>query len=117
MSLDGLRAWIGVVERKLAIRTRVMLVLVAIAIAGTGVAIYLAIDTRESSVSDGDVQALQDKLEKRIDEVAATGGVSSLQAEIQALRSEVEELKAGGAKGGGNGTPEEKGEPSGKGEE
>ncbi len=42
MSLDGLRAWIGLVERKLTMRTRVFLVLVAIAIGGAGAAIVLA---------------------------------------------------------------------------
>jgi hypothetical protein len=71
MSLEGLRAWIGEVERKLAKRTRVFLVLAVIAIGIAGAAIYLAIDARESSVSEGDVQALQQQLETRIDELAA----------------------------------------------
>jgi hypothetical protein len=66
MSLDGLRAWIGEVERKLGMRTRVFLVLAVIAIGGAGAAIYLAIDTRENAVSESDVQALQEKLEARI---------------------------------------------------
>ena len=69
MSLEGLRAWIGEVERKLAKRTRVFLVLAAIAIGIAGAAIYLAIDARESSVSESDVQALQEQLETRIDEL------------------------------------------------
>ena len=43
MSLEGLRAWIGEVERKLGVRTRVFLVLLAIAIGASGAAIYLAI--------------------------------------------------------------------------
>jgi hypothetical protein len=72
MSLEGLRAWIGEVERKLGKRTRVFLALAAIAIGLGGAAIYLAIDARESSVSEGDVQALQRQLEAQIDE-AATG--------------------------------------------
>jgi hypothetical protein len=72
MSLDGLRAWIGEVERKLGMRTRVFLALTVIAIGIGGAAVYLAIDTRESSVSESDVQALQQQLETRIDELAAT---------------------------------------------
>jgi hypothetical protein len=72
MSLDGLRAWIGEVERKLGMRTRVFLVLTTIALGASGAAIYLAIDARESSVSESDVRALQEDLETRIDEVAAT---------------------------------------------
>jgi hypothetical protein len=66
MSLDGLRAWIGEVERKLGMRTRVFLVLATIAIGGAGAAVYLAIDTRENAVTESDVQALQEKLEARI---------------------------------------------------
>jgi hypothetical protein len=72
MSLDGLRAWIGEVERKLGMRTRVFLALAVIAIGGAGAAIYLAVDARESSVSESDVQALQERLEARIDEVATS---------------------------------------------
>jgi hypothetical protein len=75
MSLEGLRAWIGEVERKLAKRTRVFLVLTVIAIGIAGAAIYLAIDARESSVSESDVQALQQQLETRIDE---TGGAAAI---------------------------------------
>lgn len=66
MPLEGLRAWIGEVERKLGMRTRVFLVLVTIAVGAAGAAIYLAIDARESSVSESDVQALQKKLEAQI---------------------------------------------------
>jgi hypothetical protein len=73
MSLEGLRAWIGEVERKLGKRTRVFLVLSVIAIGLGAAATYLAIDARESSVSESDVQALQEKLERRIDEVSARG--------------------------------------------
>jgi hypothetical protein len=72
MSLEGLRAWIGEVERKLAKRTRVFLALAVIAIGIGGAAIYLAIDARESSVSESDVQALQQQLETRLDELGAT---------------------------------------------
>ena len=72
MPLEGLRAWIGEVERKLGMRTRVFLVLSVIALGGAGAAIYLAIDARESSVSESDVQALQERLEARIGEAGAT---------------------------------------------
>ncbi len=81
MSLEGLRAWIGEVERKLAKRTRVFLVLTVIAIGIAGAAIYLAIDARESSVSESDVQALQQQLETRIDELGATSAVAPTEAE------------------------------------
>jgi hypothetical protein len=116
MSLDGLRAWIGEVERKLGMRTRVFLALAVIAIGIGGAAIYLAIDARESAVSESDVQALQEELEARI----GAGGVSTggaearrLEAELKALREEVAALegKGGGAsKGGGAGAGESAGD-------
>ena len=70
MSLEGLRAWIGEVERKLDKRTRVFLALTVIAIGIAGASVYLAIDARNSSVSESDVQELQQQLEAQIDEAA-----------------------------------------------
>jgi hypothetical protein len=83
MSLEGLRAWIGEVERKLGMRTRVFLALTVIAIGIGGAAIYLAIDARESSVSESDVQALQQQLEARIDELAAPTATAPAEAEAE----------------------------------
>jgi hypothetical protein len=122
MSLDGLRAWIGEVERKLGMRTRVFLVLTVIAIGGAGAAIYLAVDARDNSVSESDVQALQEKLETRIGEgggAVAGSGQAQLEAELKALQAQVEQLdgesgssgqpkgatgggSAGGSSGGGS---------------
>ncbi len=82
MSLEGLRAWIGEVERKLAKRTRVFLALTVIAIGIAGAAIYLAIDARESSVSESDVQALQQELETRIDALGTTAAPPPTESEV-----------------------------------
>jgi hypothetical protein len=108
MSIDGLRAWIGEVERKLKMRTRVFLALAVIAIGTAGAAIYLTVDTRQDAVSEGDVQALQEELEGRIQQAEATSAgatptdVSSLEAQIKALQQQVKELtgKAGGGRAG-----------------
>jgi hypothetical protein len=100
MSLDGLRAWIGEVERKLGMRTRVFLVLATIAVGGAGAAIYLAVDAQENSVSQSDVQALQKQLEERIDQgssEATSGGgssVATLEAELKALQAQVSALQS-----------------------
>ena len=77
MSVEGLHAWIAEVERKLGKRTRVFLALTVIAIGVAGASLYLAIDARNSSVSESDVQALQQKLETRIDELAAGGAATA----------------------------------------
>lgn len=106
MSLDGLRAWIGEVERKLGARTRVFLALTVIAIGIGGAAIYLAIDARESSVSESDVQALQQRLETRIDELAAAPAAAPAEAEPEPAPEPEAGTEAkpqgGGKKGGGN---------------
>jgi len=78
MSLDGLRAWIGEVERKLGMRTRVFLVLVAIAVGGAGAAIYLAVEAHNDQVSAGDLRAVE----------------SASQARIEALESRIAVLEA-----------------------
>ena len=83
MSLEGLRAWIGEVERKLGKRTRVFLALTVIAIGIAAASLYLAIDTRNSSVSESDVQALQQKLETRIDEAAAGSAATAPPVEAE----------------------------------
>jgi cell division protein FtsB len=108
MPLDGLRAWIGEVERKLGKRTRVFLVLALIAIGGAGAAIYLAIDAQDNSVSESDVQTLQRELEARIGGGASGGGaeLAQVEAEVEALKAEVEKLQGGGSaqNGGGSGS-------------
>jgi hypothetical protein len=110
MSLEGLRAWIGEVERKLAKRTRVFLVLTVIAIGIAGAAVYLAIDARESSVSESDVQALQQQLETRIDELGAASATAPVVPETvpeqepeSAPKSAPETSPEGGKKDEGGG--------------
>ena len=119
MGLDGLRAWIGEVERKLGIRTKVMLALAVIAIAIAGTGIYLAIDTREGAVSEGDVQTLQQELEARIDSSSGGGAeAAALKSEVAALQTQVEKLESSGGKGksgsGASGGEQEKAPESAK---
>jgi uncharacterized small protein (DUF1192 family) len=96
MSLDGLRAWIGEVERKLGMRTRVFLVLLAIAIGASGTAIYLALEADDGgggvagAASTEEVQELRDQLEL---EGSDASQVSSLEAQIVQLRAEVARLR------------------------
>lgn len=94
MSLDGLRAWIGEVERKLGVRTRVFLVLTVIAIGGAAAGIYLALDAQSNDVSKSDVEAVETRLLERID-AAGAPQVSELEAQVKALQAEVAALQAG----------------------
>ncbi len=104
MSLDGLRAWIGVVERKLTMRTRVFLVLVAIAIGGAATGIVLAIDAQDSAVSKDDLQNVRDEL-AGTSAPAEAPDVAGLEAELETLRDEIAALRnEGEAKASPEGT-------------
>jgi hypothetical protein len=105
MPLDGLRAWIGEVERKLGMRTRVFLALAAIAVGGAGAAIYIAANAGDDAVSESDVQALQQQLETQIAAGGSGGstagaGQAKLEAELSALQQKVSQLEAAGGEGG-----------------
>jgi hypothetical protein len=104
MSLDGLRAWIGEVERKLGARTRVFLVLLAIAIGASGAAIFLALEADDGGGGGGasteEVQSLREQVEL---EGGGGADTAALEAQIVELRGEVEALKAG-QEGGSGGT-------------
>lgn len=94
MSLDGLRAWIGLVERKLTMRTRVFLVLVAIAIGGAGAGIVLAIDAQDNAVTKSDLQSVRDELAGTAAAPTETPQASELEANLEALQAEVAALRA-----------------------
>jgi hypothetical protein len=103
MSLDGLRAWIGEVERKLGVRTRVFLVLLAIAIGASGAAIYLALEGDDGGGGGGGASAeeVQD-LREQVELGGGAAEVSTLEAQIVELRGQIEDLQAAqGAEGGG----------------
>jgi hypothetical protein len=100
MSLDGLRAWIGLVERKLTMRTRVFLVLVAIAIGGAGAGIVLAIDAQDNAVTKDDLQSVRDELAGTTAPAEAPD-TAALKDEIETLKSEVAALR-NESKGGSN---------------
>jgi hypothetical protein len=108
MSLDGLRAWIGEVERKLGMRTRVFIVLVAIAVGGAGAAIYLAIEAKSDAVSKSELQAVRDEAASAAGVPSEGGGSAQLEAEISALQEEVAALRAegDGSAGGKSDSPE-----------
>jgi hypothetical protein len=93
MSLDGLRAWIGMVERKLTMRTRVFLVLVAIAIGGAAAGIVLAIDAQDNAVSQDDLQSVRDELAGTSAPTEAPQA-SELEAQIETLRGEIAALRS-----------------------
>lgn len=101
MSLDGLRAWIGEVERKLSMRTRVFLVLTAIAIGGAGAGIYLALDASDEATGEADVSALEERIDQLESQATGEPEVAPLELQLEELRKQVEQLEG---KGAGTGT-------------
>ena len=119
MSLDGLRAWIREVERKLGVRTRVFLVLLAISIGASGAAIYLALEADDGGNGGGasteEVQSLREQVEL---EGGGAADTAPLEAQIAELRGEVDALQSdqgGGGGGTGNGGGGESGGGTGAG--
>ncbi|MFI5026428.1 MAG: hypothetical protein ACHQCI_06720 [Solirubrobacterales bacterium] len=105
MSLDGLRAWIGEVERRLGMRTRVFLVLVAIAVGGAGAAIYLAVEAENDQIGADDLRAVESRLQAEIGALQASSpeagvtepgpGTAALELQVKQLQSKVEALEEG----------------------
>lgn len=93
MPLDGLRAWIGELERKLGARTRIGLVLVALAVGAGGAGIYLALDAADNSVSKDDLQAAQEQLSGGVSGSPLEARLEAAEATATATKSEVAELK------------------------
>lgn len=102
MSLDGLRAWIGEVERKLGVRTRIFLVLAAIAVGGAGAAVYLALDASDKATGESDLSALEGRVDQLEAQQATTApSTAPLEAQIEELRKQIQQLEAKGAAGTG----------------
>jgi hypothetical protein len=118
--LDGIRGWLGDLDRTVAIRSRIGLVLAAVAIGLGGAATYLALDARHQSASNSDVGALRNELDSvqgqangtaedvtalrssvnaaRSQAGSANSTASSLQAKIRQLRADVKDLQQSASK-------------------
>jgi septal ring factor EnvC (AmiA/AmiB activator) len=129
--INGLRAWLAQVERRLGIRTYIGAALAVLALAAGGAGIYLGLDTRENAATDADVEDLREEL-TGVRETAAEAAQEDLQSinrtladledrigrleneqgtfkdelsvaedDIQDLRDQISELETDGTGGGG----------------
>ena len=96
-TLDGLRAWIAQVDRKLGTRFYALGAATVLALAAGIVAIVLVLGVKEDSATDSDLDQLREEVagversasEAAQDEVSALGDrVSQLESQIQGLRSD-----------------------------
>lgn len=94
--LDGLRAWVADLDRKLGIRTYLGMAALVLAIAASVLAIVLAVDARDNSASDDDLIRIEDQLSS-VSEQAGAGAtaqedVDSLDARLSSLEDQVSEM-------------------------
>jgi uncharacterized protein HemX len=96
-TLDGLRAWIAQIDRKLGTRFYALGAATVLALAAGIVGIVLVLGVKEDSATNADLDELREELsgveesasEAAQDEVAALGDrVSQLESQIQSLRSD-----------------------------
>ncbi len=106
--LDGLRAWLGEVDRDLRVRSRAGLALLAIAVGLAGVALHVAIEASRQSAPAGEVKRLQGQVDALRREVAQSARLSrrlaitrSLalisDAEVANLAAQVRKFRQGAA--------------------
>jgi septal ring factor EnvC (AmiA/AmiB activator) len=96
-TLEGLRAWVAQIDRKLGTRFYALGAATVLALAAGIVAIVLVLGVKEDSATDADLDQLREDLagveqsasEAAEDDLAALGDrVSQLESQIQALRSD-----------------------------
>jgi predicted lipoprotein with Yx(FWY)xxD motif len=105
---DGLRAWIGEVDRAIRHRSRLGVLLFAVIVCVSGVALYMAVQTSDDSVSKGEITALHGQIERLRGQVIAFHqlnrrtalarlSASRATAEVAGLRSQVRGLRQSAA--------------------
>jgi polyhydroxyalkanoate synthesis regulator phasin len=87
--LDGIRAWIARVDRKLGIRTYALGAAVVLALAAGIVGVVLAIGAKDDSATKDEVSALSDEIQSVSDEA-----VASTKSDISALGTRLDALEA-----------------------
>jgi septal ring factor EnvC (AmiA/AmiB activator) len=88
--LEGQRAWIADLDRKLTTRSYIGAAAAVMALAAAIVAIVLAVDTRENSASKGDVK----RIEQQIGGIAADASTAEdAQAAIDSLSERIDALQ------------------------
>jgi uncharacterized protein HemX len=92
--IDGLRAWLAQVDRRLGIRTYLGAALAVLAVAAAGVALYLAISVKQDTATKDDLQSVRDQVSgvERSAAQAAQSRVRSINLRLTDLESRVDRL-------------------------
>jgi septal ring factor EnvC (AmiA/AmiB activator) len=95
--IDGLRAWIARVDRKLGLRTYVGAAIMVLALAAAGVGLVLTLSLKQDAATDDDVQSLRDQISavERSASQAAQEDVQALDRRLTELETEVNRISTG----------------------
>jgi hypothetical protein len=92
--IDGLRAWLAQLDRRLGIRTYIGAALAVVALGGAAVALVLTLSLRQDAATNSDLDSLRDQVSgvEQSATQAAQSGVRSLNQRLADLESEVDRL-------------------------
>lgn len=95
--IDGLRAWIAQLDRRLGIRTWVGAVALVLALAAGIVGVVLAIDARDESATKADARALSEQIDAVQKEASSTAQrtVAQLNERVDALEQRMNTIASG----------------------
>lgn len=98
---EGLRAWLATLDRKVGIRTYLGVAAVILALATSAVAIVLAIDARDNSASNDDLNTISERVNE-LDEASQIDPttIDGLEARVTAIEDQLSD--AGSSAGGGD---------------
>jgi uncharacterized protein HemX len=95
--IDGLRAWLAQLDRKVGVRTYIVVALIVLALAAGVVALVLTLQLRGDAATNDDVAALRNEITtvQQSASDAAQKSVQSLNQRLGALEDEVSRISAG----------------------
>lgn len=97
-TLEGLRAWLATLDRKIGTRTYLGAAAVILAIATSAVAIVLAIDARDNSADNDDLNAISERVNELESGSTAAFDATAFEARLTAIEDQLAD--AGDAAGG-----------------
>jgi small-conductance mechanosensitive channel len=97
--IDGLRAWVAQVDRKLGVRTYVGAAIVVLALAAAAVGLALTLSLKQDAATNDDIQSLRDQISavEQSASQAAQEDVQALDRRLTELEAEVNRISAGQA--------------------
>lgn len=97
--IDGLRAWVAQIDRKLGVRTYAGAAIAVLALAAAAVALVLTLSLKQDAATDDDVRSLRDQIsvveQSASQAVTQAEDVQSLERRLTDLQAEVDKISSG----------------------